>query len=95
MEPTEDISNANQGQNVQLIETHLQVSNLIKILFTINPNILGAIIKLTPDDLKNTAHYKIVEATYDFYSKVYTYQQEDAQTQKAKESAGGSSIITP
>ncbi len=54
-------------QNLDLISTHLQVSNLVKILFTLNPQILDHLVGSSPEELKVTQHYKILEATLAYY----------------------------
>ena len=61
---------ANQQNSYAMIETHLQVSNLMKILFTVDYNMLGYIIKTSPEELKETKHYKILEATLNYYTTV-------------------------
>jgi hypothetical protein len=69
----------NQEANLAVIETHLQVSNVVQILFNINPNILGALVEQTPEEARNNPHYTVLCATYEYYKAVY------AATQKKKE----------
>lgn len=60
----------NAGANFALIETHLQVSNLVKILTTIPYDILSASVANIPDEMRDTQHAKVLTASLDFYNAV-------------------------
>jgi hypothetical protein len=76
----ENESQGSQESNFALIETHVQVSNLVKILFTINPNILAALVDQTPEEMRATSHYKVLSSTFQYYKEVYdaTAKKEEA-----------------
>lgn len=74
-------SQNSQESNFAVIETHLQTSNLVKILGTINPNILGALVQQTPEEARSSSHYKVLAATFAYYQAVY-----DATTKKDESS---------
>lgn len=73
-EPTGE--QTNQANNYAMVETHLQVSNLLKILFTIDYNLLRHIVVTTPEELKTSKHFKILEATLIYFTTVGQINEE-------------------
>lgn len=76
-DPTAEVSaERNQVNNYAMVETHLQVSNLLKILFTIDYNLLRHIVENTPEELKVSKHFKILEATLVYFTTVGQINEE-------------------
>ena len=66
----ENSQEQNPGVNFAFVETHLQVSNLVKILLTVPFDILKASVENVPTGLKDTQHAKILGATLEYYEKI-------------------------
>ena len=66
----EELAQSVQAENLAYLQTHLQVSNIVNILFTLRPEVLQEILLKTPENIKVAPHYKILEATYEYLAKV-------------------------
>jgi len=66
---------ANVGGNFVVIETHLQVSNLIKILLTIPYDVLKLSVENIPEEVSSTQHAKVLRSVLEFYTNVISLSQ--------------------
>lgn len=81
----ENDAQTNAGANFAFIETHLQVSNLVKILLTIPYDILKVSVENVPEALQQSQHAKILKATLNFYSEVIESAPSPAEVPAAQE----------
>jgi hypothetical protein len=70
-----EVQDQDRQQNEHLahlaqVETHLQVSNLVKILFTVNYDVLSHLVSSSPEDLQKTPHYRVLAATLEYYTNL-------------------------
>jgi len=75
----------NIGGNFVVIETHLQVSNLIKILLTIPYDVLRLSVENIPEEVKDTQHAKVLTTVLDFYTNIANLSQTQAPQAEKEE----------
>lgn len=67
---------SNAAGNFAVIETHLQVSNLIKILLTIPYDILKVSVENIPDEVATSQHARVLNSVLAFYSDIISLSKD-------------------